>query len=63
MIRWLIIAVLSWIVFVSLFSRISVLNKNLTRLQAYDLCQVKSDMLDSQDSECFKYWSPFHHWD
>jgi len=62
MIRWALIVILSWIVFVSLMPQpqVSNLPKIDTRLEAFNLCNVADDFIWS---ECWKYWSPVHHWD
>ncbi|HIE77653.1 MAG TPA: hypothetical protein EYP92_02340 [Candidatus Thioglobus sp.] len=62
MIKWILIVVLGWIAFVSLVPHVSVLNNNFTRLEAYDWCSNVNNVISSESSECFKYWSPVHHW-
>ena len=63
MIKWALIVVLSWIVFVSLVPHVSKLNINFTRLEAFNKCNDLNDVVDSGSYDCFKYWSPVHHWD
>jgi hypothetical protein len=65
MIRWALIVILSWIAFVSLMPQpqVSEIPKIDTRLEAFNWCNGVDDVFDSKGSECWKYWSPVHHWD